>query len=48
MLIVHAEAAASPAAAAIGVGIERFFSHEFGNVLVGLLFVAAEIEKLVT
>ena len=47
LLVVDAEAAASPTAVAVGVGIQRFLAHELGNILVGLLFIAAQVEKLV-
>ena len=47
LLVVDAEAAASPTAVAVGVGIQRFLAHELGDVFVGFLLVAAQVEKLV-
>ena len=47
LLVVDAETAVSSAAVAVGIRVQRLLAHELGNILVGFLFVSAEIEKLV-
>ena len=47
LLVVDTETAVSSAAVAVGIRVQRLLAHELGNILVGFLFVPAEIEKLV-
>ncbi len=47
LLVVDTKAAASSTAMTIGVGIQCFLAHEFGNIFVSFLLVAAEVEKLI-